>query len=60
MSESTVQTFHELQQLDHCSGEPGSRVQPPSGKELFPNSQPDPPLMQLHAVPLEDTAGNQR
>lgn len=43
----------ELQQLSAIPTALGSLFQarPPSGEESFPNSQPDPPLMQIHAVP---------
>lgn len=33
-----------------------SRARSPSGEENFPNSQPNPPLMQLHAIPLGPVA----
>jgi len=32
----------------------------PSGEEPFPNTQPEQPLMQLHAGPSGPFAGNQR
>lgn len=59
MTESIVQMLFELQQAqchDHCPGEP---VQPFSGEESFPDTQPEPSLLQLHAVPLGSITGKE-
>lgn len=54
VSESAVQILAELWQPwchDHFSGELVSVPDQPQGEESFPNTQPRPPLTQLHAVP---------
>ena len=58
MSESAVQMLLELQQLGAVPTALGRLFQTPpsSGEEPFPNTQPDPPLTQLHAVPLGPVA----
>jgi len=50
MSESIVQMLPELD-LGHFPGEPVPVPEHPLGAEPFPNTQPDPPLSQLHALP---------
>ena len=52
MSQSFIQMLlelHEARCRDHCPGQPVPCL-PASGEELFSNTQPDPPLKQLHAV----------
>ena len=63
MSESTVQTILELWQAwchDHCPGEPVPVPNHPLGEEPFPNTQPEPTLPQLQAVPSGPITGHQR
>ena len=54
MSESIVQMLLELQQAqccDQCHEEPVPVPYHPLGEESVPNTQPDSPLTQLHAIP---------
>lgn len=55
MSESIVQTLPELQQAqchDHCPGKHVPVPKHPPSEKHFPIIQTEPPLMQLHTVPL--------
>ena len=54
-TESAVQMLLELWQVqchDHCPEEPVSVPDHPLGEEPFPGTYPEPPLSQLHVIPL--------
>jgi len=43
--------------LHHCPGQPGPRPDHSCRKEIFPNIQPEPSLMQLEAIASRPVAG---
>lgn len=45
---------------DRLPGEPVAVPKHPLGEEPFPDIQPDPPLLKLHAIPLGPITANQR
>ena len=56
MLESKLLELWQTRCCGHCPGEPVPVLNHPLGEEPFPNIQPEPPLMQLHAVPLGPVA----
>ena len=62
-SENFVQTLLELYQAQCHDHFPREALPQPNhllGEESFPNTQPDPPLLQLHAIRSGSVTGRQR